>query len=361
MDHSHSHPNSSIPPPWTQPHPTSTQLPDPGPSSTRPLSSSVPPQPLPTPTGQPYTTASVGLSPGTTTVISTQAKTDSQSAGNDCLSETCSFGGNGTRTRHTTTSSVDAGSSLSTDIPTTIPAGSEGTVTSSGSHRGTPSASETVTSFSTPGASIDGLTLSTSSPAINGQDTGGRSNDGRTRGSSPTGPIVGAVIGGIALAFLVACIAIFLLRRRKRARHTAPSAEFMDIMRHGGVLGPGGALSPTKQDGRTTTPGHHYYSNAAEAMGGDASSEGLMHPLDRKSSLESDERPPAFTPGAYRDPVLEKVRTAAAMREHYLRRESLSAMARDDAARLDRRGSESDHGWQMHEASAEETEYAWAM
>ena len=40
-------------------------------------------------------------------------------------------------------------------------------------------------------------------------------------------------------------------------------------------------------------------------------------PLARQVSLEDDERPPAFTPGNYRDPVYEKVQESAEMRERY--------------------------------------------
>lgn len=40
-------------------------------------------------------------------------------------------------------------------------------------------------------------------------------------------------------------------------------------------------------------------------------------PLARQSSIESDDRPPAFTPGSFSDPVYEKVQASAAMREAY--------------------------------------------
>ncbi|KAI0664938.1 hypothetical protein C8Q70DRAFT_940807 [Cubamyces menziesii] len=186
-------------------------------------------------------------------------------------------------------------------------------------------------------APTHGLTLSTPSPGFNGPSIG---SDGRANRHNSTGSIVGGVIGGLALVLLIA-FATILLRRRIRARHTAPSAEFVGVMRHGGILGSGNVLSPVKQDGRAATPGNHYHDYAAEMIDRSAStSEDWTHPLVRQSSFESDERPPAFTPGAYRDPVLEKVRTAAAMREHYLRRESLSTMAGTGAVQVEGRGSE---------------------
>ena len=40
-------------------------------------------------------------------------------------------------------------------------------------------------------------------------------------------------------------------------------------------------------------------------------------PLARQSSIEDDERPPAFTPGSYSDPIIEKVHASAAMRDQY--------------------------------------------
>lgn len=40
-------------------------------------------------------------------------------------------------------------------------------------------------------------------------------------------------------------------------------------------------------------------------------------PLARQSSIESDDRPPAFSPGNFKDPVYEKVQASAAMREEY--------------------------------------------
>ncbi|KAH9901254.1 hypothetical protein C8Q73DRAFT_236370 [Cubamyces lactineus] len=193
------------------------------------------------------------------------------------------------------------------------------------------------------------------------------SSNTHTRTSNSTGAIVGGVLGGIAL-LLVFVIAIGLLRRRMRARRTAPSAEFMDIMRNGrlgvglGAGGSGGALSPVKRDGGSTTPGLEYYSDAVGLTGGiGLGNERLMFPLVRRSSLDSDEPPPAFTPGSYKDPVLEKAHAAAEMREHYFRRESLATMAGAEALGVDGRESESGHDGHGHTMDSEKAEFAWAI
>ncbi|KAI0646923.1 hypothetical protein C8Q79DRAFT_1009081 [Trametes meyenii] len=121
-----------------------------------------------------------------------------------------------------------------------------------------------------------------------------------SRGDDHTGAIVGGVIGGLAFLLLAAC-AFVIVRRRLRARRTAPSAEFMDMA-------------------RGTTP--------AGMMGFDSVTTPLADrsvPLARQSSLEEADLPPAFTPGSYTDPVYEKVQAAAALREHYQRRASYGA------------------------------------
>ena len=132
-------------------------------------------------------------------------------------------------------------------------------------------------------------------------------------------------------------------------------------MRHGGVLGSGGALSPVKQDGRSTTPGLYYYGDAPGLTGvaaGESTSEHRVDALARHSSLASDERPPAFTPGAYRDPVLEKVHAAAMMREQYFRRESLATMALvEEAAGLDERGDGLERGYSATRSTTEKEKY----
>ncbi|KAI0664941.1 hypothetical protein C8Q70DRAFT_1049133 [Cubamyces menziesii] len=183
-----------------------------------------------------------------------------------------------------------------------------------------------------------------------------------TSGKNDTGAIVGGVIAGLIL--LLTIYAAILLRRRKRARRTAPSAEFMDIVRHGRLgfgAGGSGALSPVKRDDGALTPSSDYYSVAVGSTGGlDLASEHPLHPLARQSTLESDELPPAFTPGSYKDPVLENVHAAAEMREYYLRRESLVSMAGAGPLGLDGHESQGDHGHE-HTMELEKATYAWAI
>lgn len=121
-----------------------------------------------------------------------------------------------------------------------------------------------------------------------------------------TGAIAGGVIGGLAF-LLLAIVVTILLYRRMRARRTAPSAEFMDLAR-GTTPGP----APVRMEGTTTPSGDR------------------LLPLARQGSLgDYDDRPPAFTPGIYADPVFEKVHAAAALREQYQRRDSYAAAQAD--------------------------------
>ena len=86
------------------------------------------------------------------------------------------------------------------------------------------------------------------------------------------GAIVGGVIGALALVALSA-LAFLCLRRRRRHRNRdiPPSAEFMRIAR-----GDSPSLLPLQHD--------EYAAEGGSAV-----------PLSRQSSLEDDERPPAFT------------------------------------------------------------------
>ncbi|EJF61581.1 hypothetical protein DICSQDRAFT_169997 [Dichomitus squalens LYAD-421 SS1] len=107
-----------------------------------------------------------------------------------------------------------------------------------------------------------------------------------------SGAIAGGVVGAFIFLCLVAVGALCIIRRRRKSRQP-PSAEFMHIARGQSELG----FVPT--DGKTTP------------------SLARLIPLARQSSLEDDERPPAFTPGSYGDPVLEKVQASAELREKY--------------------------------------------
>ena len=98
------------------------------------------------------------------------------------------------------------------------------------------------------------------------------------------------MLGALAFIALIALAALFFVRRRRmRASRPAPSAEFMRMARDP-------AFASLRDDDAGTTSGV---------------------PLARQVSLEDDERPPAFTPGNYRDPVYEKVQESAEMRERY--------------------------------------------
>ncbi|KAJ8453432.1 hypothetical protein ONZ51_g13599 [Trametes cubensis] len=149
-----------------------------------------------------------------------------------------------------------------------------------------------------------------------------------------------------------------------RARHTAPSAEFMNmgiLKRRGGprtwygVGCPGGITSPFKREGGTTMPGLERPTN----------------PLASRSSLESDESPTAYTPGSYTDSVLEKVHAAGKMREYHFRLASLQLGTTTGASEtglmgLDGHESEGghQHGYMMDPEKAEYaglTVSAWSV
>lgn len=89
---------------------------------------------------------------------------------------------------------------------------------------------------------------------------------------------------------------------------------------------------------------------------------------DRLLGLQDkgEERPPAFIPAAYGDPVLEKVHAAAAMREQYQRRDSY-AVAQAGANKEGLGHSEVGHDDESTEVGTEEdygyekAGYTWAM
>ncbi|KAL1947704.1 hypothetical protein VTO73DRAFT_13428 [Trametes versicolor] len=173
--------------------------------------------------------------------------------------------------------------------------------------------------------------------------------------SNHTGAIVGGVIGSLAF-LLLATVATILLRRRMRARHTAPSAEFMGLAR-GTTPGPGG-LGIVRTTGTMTPSGDRLLSLARQKSPGD----------DDDDDDDDDDRPPAFTPGAYADPVLEKVQVAAAMREQFKPRDSYYGGTQTD----DREGtSDMGHEGESTQVGTEEDYgsggdeksgyYTWAM
>ncbi|KAI9064293.1 hypothetical protein FKP32DRAFT_1591724 [Trametes sanguinea] len=170
----------------------------------------------------------------------------------------------------------------------------------------------------------------TPSPSPSGsQRSSSNGVSGAASNSNHTGAIVGGVIGGLAL-ILIALAAAVLIRRHRRAMRTAPSAEFMDIARRGGLK------SSSSPDPATM------HLDSSMSPTGDR-----LIPLARQSSLEDDERPPAFTPGSYSDPVFEKVQAAAEMREQYRQRESYTAALRLDTgggAASDAHGSDEKSG-----------------
>ncbi|OSD01644.1 hypothetical protein PYCCODRAFT_502507 [Trametes coccinea BRFM310] len=111
-----------------------------------------------------------------------------------------------------------------------------------------------------------------------------------------------------------------VLRRRRRASRTAPSSEFMQMARNGGTDARlRGGTTPTfaRLNGATTPAGDQPLPYSHQ---------------DGSVESGSDDPPPLFTEGwfyGYTDPVLDKVREAADMREQYRRRSESFATARE--------------------------------
>ncbi|KAI0928847.1 hypothetical protein AcW1_005966 [Taiwanofungus camphoratus] len=100
--------------------------------------------------------------------------------------------------------------------------------------------------------------------------------------TSHTGAIVGGCVGGIS-GLLVVLGVMFLCCRHRRKTRIAPSAEFMAV---------------AANSARPGSPQAHI-------------------PFARQASIEDEQPPPAFTPGEYKDPVIEKVRAARAQQQQY--------------------------------------------
>lgn len=107
--------------------------------------------------------------------------------------------------------------------------------------------------------------------------------------------MVGGVIGALLFLVLVAAAVMYFLRRRQRAARPAPSAEFLHMAR-GGADSPVFVAKGGYADEMAHTPTDAYFVSLA-----------------RQSSIEDGEAPPPFTPGNFRDPVLEKVNESASM------------------------------------------------
>ncbi|KAI0752341.1 hypothetical protein C8Q80DRAFT_442865 [Daedaleopsis nitida] len=143
-----------------------------------------------------------------------------------------------------------------------------------------------ITSF-VPGGTV------TSSPPVAAATVGASSE-------SHAGAIAGGVIGALLSLALLAAALLFFLRRRARKQRPAPSAEFLSIARGGGSASPVFAAKGDRWE--MGTPTNTHFVTLGQGPPG---------------SVEDDELPPAFTPGHYRDPVLEKVQESAEMRQWY--------------------------------------------
>ena len=125
-----------------------------------------------------------------------------------------------------------------------------------------------------------------------------------SRRSSKTGAIVGGVVGGLAFIILAGLLLLFRKRlmrriRRLRSARVAPSSEFLD---------------PSSRFYRDKSPNHflaHRHGPPMSALS-ETSHQSVVTPVDN-------DLPPPFTPGAFRDPIIEKINTAAAQRDSYVR------------------------------------------
>ena len=167
-----------------------------------------------------------------------------------------------------------------------------------------PGASPTAGAAPPPSLSIP--TASTTGGALTSPKPSSPPSSSSSSSSNHTGAIIGGVLAGVAALALAA--AAFLLYRRRTARKArAPSAEFMHMAR-GGSSSPILSAKHASSDGVLTPP------STSHGVGGGGAD---RVPLARQSSIESDDRPPAFSPGNFKDPVYEKVQASAAMREEY--------------------------------------------
>ncbi|GJE86940.1 hypothetical protein PsYK624_030230 [Phanerochaete sordida] len=146
------------------------------------------------------------------------------------------------------------------------------------------------------------------------------------RNKTNAGAIAGGVIGGVIFLLLLLLLVFFrksLVQRLQHARRkrTAPSAEFVNVS-------PQLYSSQSRLTGLSPTPGAagHYRGNStfsARDLQGMAES-----PVD-------DENPPPFTPGAFKDPVIEKVASSARQHEMYLQAHRSSPPSQDDHSNED--------------------------
>ncbi|EKM55621.1 uncharacterized protein PHACADRAFT_184402 [Phanerochaete carnosa HHB-10118-sp] len=185
--------------------------------------------------------------------------------------------------------SAGAGNPSMPQFPSTSPP--DTSVSSTAYHQSTDPPPSTVSSSkdtNTPTPSVAQTFVSTSS---------------HIRSTTNVGAIAGGVLGGVVLLLLVV---LLVLRkpmsrylRRARNKRIAPSAEFVNTssqLFH----------SQSRLTGLSTTPvvtsSHHRgkSSFSVRDLGGGF-----------------DERPPPFTPGSFRDPVIEKVTSAAQQREMF--------------------------------------------
>ncbi|TBU65980.1 hypothetical protein BD310DRAFT_837388 [Dichomitus squalens] len=224
--------------------------------------------------------------PGTSTNSPTSPVSSIQTtiSSNDTISTTASSGG-----------TDGAGASDSQSAPS-IPASIVSTPYEDSSTTGPPAGTDSSSSAPgpSPSAVVHGGSPSSGLPGNVTASTPPK-HPSASQSSPNAGAIAGGVIGGLLLIALLGAL-VFFIRRRRRMARIPPSAEFM-YMTRGGAGGPEPAFVSFDPDGSATPA--------------------KLAPLARQSSIEDDERPPAFTPGSYSDPILEKVHASAAMRDQY--------------------------------------------